>query len=333
MSVRNHKTKHDVSPSGSDGRYPLYNKFYSFSCNRFFELINNVNVEFINYIPMKMKYKNSITTYNGNYLLIKENWDRHEELNNMTDYFSERVRIRGNFKNCMCPYDYWQKYKTEIEAKSHEIYGELNIKFIRDTMYNSVRFCNNFRVSLAITILKLFNARKWLDISSGWGDRLLAAIGKNVDLYVGVDPNNSLHPCYKKIIETLVKPVDRKKFILINDGFEHADIPKHDYDLVFSSPPFFDLEEYSDSEKDSANAYRTPEKWFNEFLIASINKSYDNLIVGGHLVLYIAESCDTHYINRMLAHTNSLMKYNGSIYYFYEGAYVPRRIFVWEKEK
>lgn len=321
------KDKKTLTPND----YPLYNKFYELTKDKFFSLTKKLRPKIVDYVPKQMKYKNSIVPYIGRYLLIKEDWDSNEELNNVTDYFSEIVRIQCSFKNNISPFEYWVDHYDEITNKSTDNNGVIQIKEMRDNMYHSVKFCNNFRISVAMTILRLFNAKKWLDISAGWGDRLLAAIGYGVDAYVGVDPNESLHEHYNDMIKMLVDPDKQKNFIVLNDGFETAEIPKDDYDIVFSSPPFFDLESYSKSDKDSLVAHPTVDKWYNDFLIVSLKKAYDNLIMGGHMVLYMGDSINVNYVDKMVQFMDTLMKSNGSIYYFYEGAYVPRRMYVWKK--
>ena len=50
-------------------------------------------------------------------------------------------------------------------------------------------------------IIEHFNSKKILDMSSGWGDRLVGAMACNIDCYHGFDPNSCLHPGYKKMIE------------------------------------------------------------------------------------------------------------------------------------
>jgi hypothetical protein len=321
----NSKSSHVSSPSD----YPLYNKYYSLTKQQFFELIEQFKPEIIDYIPPDIKNKHTIVKYNSNYLLIKENWQTNEELNSVTDYFTEIVRIQCNFKHHISPFEFWTKYHSTLFPNI--VNDASHIKYMRDVMYKNAKFCNNFRVSVALTILRLFQVKKWLDISAGWGDRLIAAIGHGVDLYVGVDPNNALHPLYKNIISTLVEPSKQKNFVLINDGFESANIPRHDYDIVFSSPPFFDLETYSSDSKDSLVSHPSIEDWYNNFLIASIKKAYDNLIVGGHLVLYMGDCKNIKYVDKMAQFTDTIMKSNGSIYYFYEDTNIPRRMYVWKK--
>ena len=73
-----------------------------------------------------------------------------------------------------------------------------------ETMYQEkmVHFCNNFQVTLAYTIYKIFKPTRIFDSSAGWGDRLIAAIAAKIP-YTGVDPSNCLSKKYKNIIKTL----------------------------------------------------------------------------------------------------------------------------------
>ena len=172
-----------------------------------------------------------------------------------------------------------------------------------------------------------------MDISAGWGDRLISAILFDLDYYCGVDPNDCLKDLYKKIIDDLVKDDKKNNYQVIHDGFETADLPDMKFDLVFSSPPFFDVEIYSKSSGDSLVRYNSEESWYRDFLIKSIDKAYDYLEKDGHLVLYISEGIKTSYITRMIEHINKKMEYNGIIYYYMEQKKKkhPRKIYVWTK--
>ena len=61
--------------------------------------------------------------------------------------------------------------------------------------------CNNFQVIITMNIYKYFKAKRILDSSAGWGDRLVAAITSGIE-YVGVDPAKCQKPLYHKIIKT-----------------------------------------------------------------------------------------------------------------------------------
>ena len=308
--------------------FPLYCNYYKASKKHFRELVKKFDPVLINYIPQQMRYRNFMVKYLNSYILIKEDWDKNEELNNMTDCFSESVRIKCRFKNYPTPLEYWEKNRDRIMSKVND---KNNIKQIRDALFESTKLCNNFRISIAYTIFGMFGAKRILDPTAGWGDRLCAAIANDSELYVGIDTNTDLFPCYTKMIKKLCSKEKRKNYIMINDGIETAKLPVNDFDLVFTSPPFFDLEEYSKSSKDSMVAHPTADRWYNDFLLVLLKKAYDHLIVGGRLVLYVAESTDTSYIKRMEKYMSQLMKYEGSIYYYYETTYKPRQIYVWRK--
>ena len=325
-----YKNRYLILKGGDNNDYPYYKLYYTLTRDKFIGLVNKFQPKILNYIPHQIKTHN-IKKCDGKYIFIEENWGKNEELNNVTDIFTEECRVTCRFGKYESPLEYWNKNKNNMKTLSNDKYGTINVNYIRDLMYNKTKLCNNFRITVAITVLQIFNAKRWLDISAGWGDRLIAAIAHNVDFYCGVDPNDCLQPKYKEIIETLVAPEKQKNFMVIHDGFETATLPDKDFDLVFSSPPFFDLEIYSQSKADSVTRYNTVDKWYNEFLITSLRKAYNHLKKDGHMVLYMGEGIHTSYINDMINEMNKLMTYIGDIYYFYPNKNFARTMNVWKK--
>ncbi len=61
-------------------------------------------------------------------------------------------------------------------------------------------------------------------MSMGWGDRLLSAIllQDEIDNYIGLDPNNNMHPYYNKMVELLVKEQNKKKYKFFCIPFEKS---------------------------------------------------------------------------------------------------------------
>ena len=59
------------------------------------------------------------------------------------------------------------------------------------------------------------------------------------------------------MIDTFANCKDKQNYILIENGFETATLPNTKFDLVFLSPPFFDLEKYSNYDNDSLTKYKT----------------------------------------------------------------------------
>ena len=264
--------------------------------------------------------------------IIVDDWKRNMELNQLTDLFTENCRVRCQFLGNPTPLQYWQQHVKYSPGRP--------LKYYREQIYRESKLCNNFRISLVITILKMFNARRWLDISAGWGDRLLGAIlSPQLQYYCGVDPNPCVQAGYRKILDFFFGKEDKHKrtnYHLIQDGFETARLPTgKTFDLVFSSPPFFDLETYSDVSSNSLTAFNTEEKWLHGFLLPSIVKASNVLENGGHLILYIAESKNTNYIPKMLEGVEKLdasLKYNGKMFYRDSGTFSKLRDFyIWKK--
>lgn len=278
------------------------------------------------------KINNKIDKLPSGHKVIIDDWRKNNEINQLTDIFTEKCRVKCVFLDNPSPLEYWTKKIKYNPSNSIEYYREL--------IYKNTKLCNNFRISLVITILKMFNATRWLDISAGWGDRLLGAIlSQQIEYYCGVDPNQCVQEGYKSILEFFFKdkPQEKDKYNLIQDGFETAKLPNNKtYDLVFSSPPFFDLETYSDEQSNSLISYNTEDKWLNGFLLPSIVKSCSVLDSKGHIVLYITESKNTKYISKMIEQTKILapeLKYKGKMYYKDSGKKGNLRDFhIWQKK-
>lgn len=267
------------------------------------------------------------------YYVIKSKWDDNLELNSLTDYFTEPCRVKCTFKNRIPPLEYWRLHHKDLTAALKKQHLPETGYNYREEMYKRNKPCNNFRISVCLEVLRLFKPRSWLDISAGWGDRLLSALlSKNVETYTACDPNDCLHPFYKEMIETF-DPEGKKKITMIQDGFETAVLPTNQkYDLAFSSPPFFDLEIYSKTAADSLVKYNTSQKWFNGFLMPAIYKAVEYLNPGGYLVLYMGESQNTQYIPEMIRLTNAIKGIrNAGMFYYTDGAKL-REFYCWHKK-
>ena len=128
------------------------------------------------------------------------------------------------------------------------------------------------------------------------------------------------------MIETFVPTKKRERFKVFESGFEDAPIPKGQlFDMVFTSPPFFDLEKYSTHAGDSITKYAGEKKWTDNFLMVSIFKAYSHLEKGGHMILYLH---DEPYLNSRLKELETIMTYKGKLYFCESKC---RGIHVWQK--
>jgi hypothetical protein len=304
--------------------YPYYNLYYEFIKKDFLKLVKNYIPEIYNELPYKLK-NSHLQKYNDSYFIIKDDYTKTSEINNITDYFSENVRVNCKFGNYPSPLQYWKNNKHNILKKTLEKYKKINIYNIRETIFFNTHLCNNFRISVCLEILKFFKVKKWLDISCGWGDRLISALLYKVKLYVSCDPNLDLHPYYTNMIDIFSSTKRKKDFIIYPNGFLEAPIENNNFDIVFSSPPFFTLEKYSDYSEDSLKKYKSEKEWCTNFFLKSLIKAYNLLNKNGHIVLYMGGS---EYVMQSMHKLDKIMKYEGVIY-FYDTK--PRGMFVWKK--
>jgi len=304
--------------------YPYYNKIYTLNKKEIKNKIKNYSPVILDIIPKEL-IKYNLEKYNNSYFIIKENYLNNIYLNNITDYFSESIRVKCRFGDNSSPYEYWNKNKKIIIEKTKKKYDIVNIYNLRETIYLNTRLCSNFKITVALTILQHFKPKSWLDISAGWGDRLLSALFYKIDIYESCDPNLDLHKCYDNMIDTFSSKSNKKNFIIHKRGFLESHFEKTNFDIVFSSPPFFNLEKYSSFSENSITKYNTEKDWIKYFFIPSLIKAYNHLKINGHIILYIGGSGDIFTNMRKL---DKIMEYKGIIYYYEKK---QRGMYVWKK--
>ena len=251
-------------------------------------LISEKNIKYLFNLLKKNNHpnipKNIKCPFNDIHFTIP--WSNYELISLVTDYFSERCRVKCVFKNYkLSALQYFEKNKKKI-LNSSIINGKFSLKKFRDVMYfSNTKYCNKFNIIFSYYIYKIFKPKSILDSSSGWGDRLISAIAYGCE-YTGYDPSYCLSPVYKKIIDTLTTNSNRKKYKVIKKPFEEANINKK-YDLAFTSPPFFDLEVYEKSNNQSLNKYKNINSWIKNFLLKLVDKNIESLNVNGYFIIYV----------------------------------------------
>jgi hypothetical protein len=220
-----------------------------------------------------------------------------------TDKYSLSERMRCRLEGSKySPAEYKKKFNVTMK-KAHEKVGQ----------------CTLYPVPAGLSVLNLFKPKRWLDPTSGWGDRLRVALLANIPVYVGIDSNSDMIEPYKRIIEA--HPSSSTKVEMFSSRFQDV-VLKQKFDLVFTSPPFSTYESYK-----GATAWKSLDHFYEEFFDPFFRFCFDHLLVGGHLVLYIekADEC------RMIHHVQTILpslKYEGVFYY---NVAAPRPYYVWKK--
>ncbi len=270
------------------------------------------------------------------------------EVNFLTDMFSEECRVKCQLeKSPMSPYDAWATHQKDIIAGAKRnfkvVSPETLNKYMEFVGYSlgpgrNVRICTNYKLTYLLGLMKLFKPRRWLDMSAGWGDRLLAAIIHGTEYYCGIDPNACLHPCYQNAINTLVPAGRRASFHMIQAEAQKlpSNFTDQTFDFIFTSPPFFTFEIY---EGGAANLYTSIETWLNKFLYKTIEIAWTKLEVGGHYGLYIEDKPEYRFIDQLKEYMAAKpdCKYVGVVYQvFYDPKYTKnpysmKKVYFWKK--
>jgi len=78
---------------------------------------------------------------------------------------------------------------------------------------------------------------------------------------------------------------------MIYEPFQRATLPSNfTYDLIFTSPPFYNFEIYTNDANQSAIEYDNFADWLVYFLFFSIYKSWLLLDIDGYFVIYISDT-------------------------------------------
>ena len=141
---------------------------------------------------------------------------------------------------------------------------------------------NQFRPIVAKWIYTYFQPKGILDVSAGWGGRALAAMSLDIP-YIGIDANTRLAPAYRQMIAAFQPTAPTT---LLFQPAETVDFQKFKgkYDLVFTSPPYFMLEEY-----ERMPTYRSKEGFLQIFFVPTILAAWKYLPRNGHLALNMPE--------------------------------------------
>ena len=132
------------------------------------------------------------------------------------------------------------------------------------------------------------------DPSAGWGGRILGAMCTNRTLhYIGTDPNPDNVGRYENVAEFYnthcfqSNPFwgDKKKntYSVFTNGseeiYDEPNFKKYEgqVDFVFTSPPYFNREQYSQDENQSFKKFSAYEDWRDNFLKPTLTTAYKML--------------------------------------------------------
>jgi hypothetical protein len=155
-----------------------------------------------------------------------------------------------------------------------------DIKFIADLMGLYFGRPHIFRPTIAMQIYCMYKPTSILDMTMGWGGRLVGACALDIKKYTGIDLNKNLKIPYKNMVKIL-EPLCNTEIELYFEDALNFNYGNYFYDLVLTSPPYYNIELYGNQKQ------KTNDDWNNNFYIPLIKKSFNGLHNGGHYCLNI----------------------------------------------
>lgn len=122
------------------------------------------------------------------------------------------------------------------------------------------------------------------DPCAGYGGRVLGAAVAGVARYIGTDVEPETVRGNNLLIEAL-----GKQHFKVNQARAEEFDPGRELDLVFTSPPYYDLEIYGDEAANSYAIYGSPKGWLDLFLRPILVTAFKRLKPGGKMVLNLPD--------------------------------------------
>lgn len=208
------------------------------------------------------------------------------------DYFFLHHRIKAKTRSHLSFYDAMKdpakkKHLTELVVRykkkplqDYDKQGLLKAQYqVFQLYYGTI---NQFRPIVAKWVYLHFKPKGILDFSAGWGGRALAAMSLGIP-YIGIDANARLAPAYRQMIQILDPTASVELHFQPAETVDFSQFHGK-YDLIFTSPPYFMIEEY-----EKMPAYKTKEGFLQKFFIPTVLAAWKYLPRRGHMALNMPE--------------------------------------------
>ena len=225
--------------------------------------------------------------------------DAPSTYNPVSNYFHQDLRLACSSYGFEAPLKVWQNgtakdiwrcfgpiwrgingvKKVMVEGKEELRGGKLDEASYLSAFRLGTYIATQFKPIVAKCVYEMTDAKRVLDTSCGWGDRLAGFFASNAEEYYGCDPNPNTYMRYTEQIDRYNRLLSRPKKVKIwNCGAE--DLPYNelpDIDVAFTSPPYFSTERYNEGgekeENQSWKKFDEYSKWRDDFYLPVAEKS------------------------------------------------------------
>jgi hypothetical protein len=299
------------------------------------QIINQYSLNYIlDYYKSHVKHKQNEQTIID--IIIKYN-KSIVNLASITNHFVLPIRMK-------CLIEKYDKTPYDLYLEQKKLTQNVSIYDLNKILKTSCTLLDYTRVIYLLNLLCPNNNNiKYIDSSSGWGDRLIAALLYGVSEYRGYDPNTALTTSYNNIKKYFHKNnlcgkyaksslssssnIDIRKYTIIPKPFEidyddEKDLINY-FDICISSPPFFTFEKYSDDSAQSIYSDDNKELditgWLENFLYPAFKKLLKLIKPNGHICWYIEDKPEYNFLDTFINYAKNLnCKYYGKIGFKYD---------------
>ena len=249
----------------------------------------------------------------------------YRAVDSLTEHFVEAERIKCHVRGHASPLEVWERIKSTVQTSDP--------RELQEIIYQQEKGCQLWNIGLGVFLLNYVKAKRILDVSAGWGDRLIAAFGVGAEYYRGCDPNIDLQPVYQRIADSLqpLSPVQLDwKIFPVPFELEAHKFVNGNFDTVLFSPPYYDKELYG-GEQTSTTLYPSLESWYQKFYRSSITLSSQALAVGGTFIATVTVGRMQGEIDKILVGSRKFV-YLGSVGHSKPGG-VIYDTYIWKRVK
>jgi hypothetical protein len=261
--------------------------------------------------------------------------------NKIIDYytFTERLNTVGN--KGVSFFQLW-KNKKELEDKKYiqkillfeknrDILDIYKIWYkISNLYFGSI---NIFRPLIAMDIYCMYQPTSILDMTAGWFGRGIGAAALNIPKYIAIDNNRNLKTPYQKMVEFLNSQGSTTHFETYIADSVKFDYSTLEYDMVFTSPPYYDIEKYSYQKE-----YTSMDDWDQSFYYPLFTNTYKHLKPGGYFILNIPKNIYERVCKPLLGPPSQIIPLSKNMRFHKSQTNVKKKnryqeyIYVWNKK-
>lgn len=297
----------------SSGYEDVIDKLKSYTKEKYINSTEEIQQQMIEDVFQIYRGKNifPITYYNDTGIIN----EIQKCLNKDIKWDGDVLNLKFNQGSSLCKYLFPNLMKVDVKnTKNNSMYE----RFYNDhKLKRAIKFCFEFDTAVTPTKIqaglrmigggvasnyKAMNAKALYerycppdgiiyDYACGFGGRMLGALtSKNNYRYFGVEPCIETYGYLHRLGLYIERATGRQKiFKVYCMGSEDCMVKENYIDFAFSSPPYFNLEKYSDEPTQCYNKFPELELWFDGYVRPTIENIYKMLKPDRYYAVNIAD--------------------------------------------